>query len=195
LVRDGLDPMIIRLVLMAHHYRADWEWSEAELDRAAERLRAYRSAAARGGHHPATVEALRAALRQDLDTPAALETLDAWASGRGGRRPVRHRPVRPGGAEQHRGVMSPAGGRRPGSRPARGGRGTALSRCPDGAAGTARTPWRSRRRWPRGAPRRPEPAPGAARIRRRPRPCGPARPRPAPRPRPPRPAPRRGSVH
>src|SRR5690625_6485564 len=76
--------MIIRLVLMAHHYRADWEWSEAELDRAAERLRAYRSAAARGGHHPATVEALRAALRQDLYTPAALETLDAWASGRGG---------------------------------------------------------------------------------------------------------------
>ncbi len=89
LVRDGLDPMIIRLVLMAHHYRADWEWSEAELDRAAERLRAYRSAAARGGHHPATVEALRAALRQDLDTPAALETLDAWASGRGGQDPVR----------------------------------------------------------------------------------------------------------
>lgn len=88
LVREGLDPMVIRLVLMAHHYRADWEWSEAELDRAAQRLRAYRAAAAHGGHHPSTVEALRSALRQDLDTPAALEALDAWASGRGEQEPA-----------------------------------------------------------------------------------------------------------
>ena len=70
---------MIRLVLMAHHYRADWEWSQSEVDRAVERLRDYREAAALGGAHPRVVAALRQALRSDLDTPAALGVLDAWA--------------------------------------------------------------------------------------------------------------------
>ena len=81
LVREGTDPMVIRLVLMAHHYRSDWEWADGELARAAERLESYRLAARRGDHSPATVEALRAALRDDLDTVRALEALDAWAEG------------------------------------------------------------------------------------------------------------------
>jgi len=81
LVRDGVDPMSIRLVLMAHHYRSDWEWSEAELERAAARLTDYRAAARRRDLRPDVVEGLRAALRDDLDTPAALEVLDAWAAG------------------------------------------------------------------------------------------------------------------
>ena len=81
LVRDGVDPMAIRLVLMAHHYRSDWEWSAQELDHAAARLASYRTAAQRGGHYPATVHALRAALRDDLDTVAALDALDSWAEG------------------------------------------------------------------------------------------------------------------
>lgn len=72
LVRDGIDPMVIRLVLMTHHYRSDWAWTDQELERAATRLSSYRAAAERGGHHPGTVEALRGALRQDLDTPSAL---------------------------------------------------------------------------------------------------------------------------
>lgn len=89
LVREGVDPMIIRLALMAHHYRADWEWSDAELDKASSRLEDYRAAAARGGSHPLTVEALRRALRQDLDTPSALTALDAWAAGGSGAQPGR----------------------------------------------------------------------------------------------------------
>lgn len=80
LVRDGVDPMAIRLVLMAHHYRSDWEWSDDELETAAVRLEVYRAAARRRGHHPRTVAALRAALRDDLDTASALAALDAWAS-------------------------------------------------------------------------------------------------------------------
>ena len=24
---DGVDPMAIRLALLAHHYRSDWEWT------------------------------------------------------------------------------------------------------------------------------------------------------------------------
>ncbi|MGP9580613.1 MULTISPECIES: cysteine--1-D-myo-inosityl 2-amino-2-deoxy-alpha-D-glucopyranoside ligase [unclassified Brachybacterium] len=81
LVRDGVDPMAIRLVLMAHHYRSDWEWSAQELELADTRLGRYRTAAQRGGHYPATVQALRAALRDDLDTASALEALDSWADG------------------------------------------------------------------------------------------------------------------
>jgi L-cysteine:1D-myo-inositol 2-amino-2-deoxy-alpha-D-glucopyranoside ligase len=81
LVRDGVDPMAVRLVLMAHHYRSDWEWSEAELERAQQRLDSYRAAARRRDLRPDVVEALRSALREDLDTPSALETLDAWAAG------------------------------------------------------------------------------------------------------------------
>jgi L-cysteine:1D-myo-inositol 2-amino-2-deoxy-alpha-D-glucopyranoside ligase len=81
LVREGVDPMAIRLVLMAHHYRSDWEWSATELERAQERLEGYRSAARRRDLRPDVVEALRAALREDLDTPTALAALDAWAEG------------------------------------------------------------------------------------------------------------------
>ncbi|AXK45146.1 cysteine--1-D-myo-inosityl 2-amino-2-deoxy-alpha-D-glucopyranoside ligase [Brachybacterium saurashtrense] len=88
LVRDGVDPMAIRLVLMAHHYRSDWEWTDAELDVAGERLDRYRAAAARGGSAPETVARLRAALRDDLDTPSALTVLDAWADGTGADAPA-----------------------------------------------------------------------------------------------------------
>lgn len=88
LVDEGTDPMVIRLVLMAHHYRADWEWTGQELERAASRLEAYRAAAARGGEHPSVVDALRRALRADLDTPTALTVLDGWAATTPGQEPI-----------------------------------------------------------------------------------------------------------
>ncbi|MGY5764574.1 cysteine--1-D-myo-inosityl 2-amino-2-deoxy-alpha-D-glucopyranoside ligase [Brachybacterium sp. DNPG3] len=81
LVREGVDPAAIRLVLSAHHYRSDWEWADAELEHAIERLASYREAAARRDLSPVTVEAVRAALRDDLNTPTALNALDAWAEG------------------------------------------------------------------------------------------------------------------
>lgn len=83
LVAGGTDPMAIRLVLMAHHYRTDWEWTDEELRAGTSRLAAYRAAASRDAAHgivrPDVVEALRAALREDLDTPRAIAVLDAWA--------------------------------------------------------------------------------------------------------------------
>ncbi len=36
--RAGRDPMAIRLALLAHHYRSDWEWTEDDLTRAEQRL-------------------------------------------------------------------------------------------------------------------------------------------------------------
>jgi L-cysteine:1D-myo-inositol 2-amino-2-deoxy-alpha-D-glucopyranoside ligase len=79
---DGHDPMAIRLALLAHHYRSDWEWWGEEITAAEERLAAWRAAVARESTAPAgaVIEAIRAALSDDLDAPTALAAVDAWAS-------------------------------------------------------------------------------------------------------------------
>ena len=48
----GLDPMVIRLVLLGHHYRSDWEWDEADVSAAGARLDKWRSAVAKGAGAP-----------------------------------------------------------------------------------------------------------------------------------------------
>ena len=40
----GVDPMAIRLALLAHHYRGDWEWTAADLAAAEARLARWRDA-------------------------------------------------------------------------------------------------------------------------------------------------------
>jgi L-cysteine:1D-myo-inositol 2-amino-2-deoxy-alpha-D-glucopyranoside ligase len=40
----GVDPMAIRLALLAHHYRDDWSWTEEELQAAEQRLATWRAA-------------------------------------------------------------------------------------------------------------------------------------------------------
>ncbi len=47
LLADGVDPMAIRMALLAHHYRSDWEWTDAVLGDAQARLARWRSALAR----------------------------------------------------------------------------------------------------------------------------------------------------
>ncbi|WP_163542272.1 cysteine--1-D-myo-inosityl 2-amino-2-deoxy-alpha-D-glucopyranoside ligase [Occultella kanbiaonis] len=84
LTGDGVAPGAIRLTLLAHHYRADWEFTDADLVAGAARHEAWRSAATRpaegGGTDPEPVlHGLRAALSDDLDTVAALAVVDAWA--------------------------------------------------------------------------------------------------------------------
>jgi L-cysteine:1D-myo-inositol 2-amino-2-deoxy-alpha-D-glucopyranoside ligase len=78
----GVDPMAIRLALLAHHYRCDWEWTDTELDRAHRRLAAWREAvgAASRTQAEALVAAVRTALADDLDAPAALAAVDVWAA-------------------------------------------------------------------------------------------------------------------
>ena len=78
---SGLDPMVIRLLLLAHHYRTDWMWDEAEVTAAADRLDRWRAAVSRGAG-AATAEVARqvlGALADDLDAPTALRALDRWA--------------------------------------------------------------------------------------------------------------------
>ncbi|MEV4004697.1 cysteine--1-D-myo-inosityl 2-amino-2-deoxy-alpha-D-glucopyranoside ligase [Actinomadura sp. NPDC049753] len=82
---SGADPMAIRTALLAHHYRSDWEWTADALDEAAARLGRWRAAAARPSGPPAAplAAAVREGLADDLDTPAALAAVDAWASAEG----------------------------------------------------------------------------------------------------------------
>ncbi|MFF0517289.1 cysteine--1-D-myo-inosityl 2-amino-2-deoxy-alpha-D-glucopyranoside ligase [Actinomadura nitritigenes] len=81
----GVDPMAVRLALMAHHYRSDWEWTDAELRAAQARLDRWRAAVARPSGPPAgpVADTVRARLADDLDAPAALAAIDAWAAADG----------------------------------------------------------------------------------------------------------------
>lgn len=79
----GVEPVAIRAAILAHHYRQDWEWSEEVLARAVERVARWRAALA-GPHAEAgatVLEAVHAALSDDLDAPGALTALDSWADG------------------------------------------------------------------------------------------------------------------
>jgi L-cysteine:1D-myo-inositol 2-amino-2-deoxy-alpha-D-glucopyranoside ligase len=80
--RQGVDPAAIRLALLAHHYRADWEWTDAVLAEAVERLARWRAAVSRPDGPPADalVEEVREALADDLDAPRALAAVDRWAA-------------------------------------------------------------------------------------------------------------------
>jgi L-cysteine:1D-myo-inositol 2-amino-2-deoxy-alpha-D-glucopyranoside ligase len=78
----GVDPMAIRLALLAHHYRGDWEWSDPVLASAVERLERWRRAVSLAAGPPAepVLAAVRECLASDLDAPGALSAVDAWAS-------------------------------------------------------------------------------------------------------------------
>jgi L-cysteine:1D-myo-inositol 2-amino-2-deoxy-alpha-D-glucopyranoside ligase len=94
LLADGVDPMAIRMALLAHHYRSDWEWTEAMLadadaDARLTRWRAalaHTEAAVSAGPDDApsaaaaeTLAGVRARMRDDLDAPGALGIVDRWA--------------------------------------------------------------------------------------------------------------------
>ena len=78
---DGIDPMAIRLVLLDHHYRTEWSWTDDVLEVAQRRLETWRSALSvnEGPDSQQALTAIRAAVADDLDTPAALAAVDAWA--------------------------------------------------------------------------------------------------------------------
>ncbi len=79
----GVDPMAVRLALLDNHYRSDWEWDISLLDRAGKRLALWRSIRNNNTALPAAglIDQLRGALRNDLDAPSALKSVDAWVAG------------------------------------------------------------------------------------------------------------------
>ena len=92
--RDGVDPAAIRLALLSHHYRADWEWTDAGAPRTPWSGSArWRAAVSRpdGPSADALVEEIREALADDLDAPAALAAVDRWAALQQRRRAARTR--------------------------------------------------------------------------------------------------------
>ena len=77
------EPAAVRLALLDHHYRFDWEWQESDLSNAVARLAVWRAAAegdGTDGDGIAGLELVRAALDNDLDTPRALAALDTEAA-------------------------------------------------------------------------------------------------------------------
>ncbi|GAA3603806.1 cysteine--1-D-myo-inosityl 2-amino-2-deoxy-alpha-D-glucopyranoside ligase [Microlunatus ginsengisoli] len=79
---DGVDPMAIRLLLLGHHYREDWTYTDADLDAATNRLALWRQATTLDAALDAgpVIADVRAALANDLDAPAALAAVDTWAA-------------------------------------------------------------------------------------------------------------------
>ncbi|HXG40287.1 MAG TPA: cysteine--tRNA ligase [Candidatus Limnocylindrales bacterium] len=66
----------LRLYLLSYRYRDEWDWSEAALAAARTRLDRLFEAAAGPDRDDGAREAFRAALEDDLDTPAALDALE-----------------------------------------------------------------------------------------------------------------------
>jgi L-cysteine:1D-myo-inositol 2-amino-2-deoxy-alpha-D-glucopyranoside ligase len=78
---SGVDPMAIRLALLAHHYHDDWDWTDELLISGQDRLDRWREAVRldAGLNADEVLATMRAALAHDLDAPAALAAVDAWA--------------------------------------------------------------------------------------------------------------------
>jgi L-cysteine:1D-myo-inositol 2-amino-2-deoxy-alpha-D-glucopyranoside ligase len=73
-LRKEWDPMAIRVGIVDHHYRTEWEWDDDLMPRSAKRLDAWRGAA--GGRSGSVLADVRAALDDDLDTPRAVAAID-----------------------------------------------------------------------------------------------------------------------
>ena len=78
---SGVDPSALRLALLSHHYRSDWEWTDSDLATAEDRLGRWRAALPTTSRDDAArlVTQVRDALADDLDAPAAVRAVDAWA--------------------------------------------------------------------------------------------------------------------
>jgi L-cysteine:1D-myo-inositol 2-amino-2-deoxy-alpha-D-glucopyranoside ligase len=79
---DQIDPMAIRLALLAGHYRTDREYTPALLAEGTARLTRWRAAVSLPTGPPAAdvVARLRTHLSDDLNTPQALRAIDAWST-------------------------------------------------------------------------------------------------------------------
>ena len=80
-LRTQHDPMAIRLGLIEHHYRTEWEWDNGLMARNEARLVQWKSAARVGGSQgdSGLLADVRSALDNDLDTPSAVALVDAAA--------------------------------------------------------------------------------------------------------------------
>jgi len=80
-LRRQVEPAAIRLALLAHHHTLEWEWRAGDLATARARLGRWRAAAAAptGPDARPVLAAVRRALADGLDAPAAVAAVDDWA--------------------------------------------------------------------------------------------------------------------
>jgi len=80
-LRTQHDPMAIRLGLIEHHYRTEWEWDDGLMARNEARLAQWKSAAHVGNSDgdSGLLAEVRSALDNDLDSPTAVQLIDAAA--------------------------------------------------------------------------------------------------------------------
>jgi L-cysteine:1D-myo-inositol 2-amino-2-deoxy-alpha-D-glucopyranoside ligase len=78
---DKVDPMAVRLALLAAHYRTDRAWTDDLLAASSARLDRWRRAATApaGPSGAALLAGVRDRLADDLDSPGALAVADEWA--------------------------------------------------------------------------------------------------------------------
>jgi L-cysteine:1D-myo-inositol 2-amino-2-deoxy-alpha-D-glucopyranoside ligase len=78
-LRTQHDPMAIRLGLIEHHYRTEWEWDDGLMARNEARLAQWKSAAHLGNSDgdSGLLAEVRSALDNDLDSPTAVQLIDA----------------------------------------------------------------------------------------------------------------------
>ena len=78
-LRSKWDARAIRLAILEHHYREEWEWDDTLMPRAAARLDQWLGAAG-GRREAAALAEVRAARDDDLDVPRALAAVDDAAA-------------------------------------------------------------------------------------------------------------------
>ena len=77
-LRTEWDPRSIRLGIIEHHYRNEWEWDETLMPRNHDRLVSWKASI--GGQASSLLDEVRACLDDDLDTPGALAAIDRAAA-------------------------------------------------------------------------------------------------------------------
>ncbi|RAX47951.1 cysteine--1-D-myo-inosityl 2-amino-2-deoxy-alpha-D-glucopyranoside ligase [Arthrobacter sp. AQ5-05] len=78
----GVEPVAIRTVLLGQHYRSDWFWTDELLAGAQDRLARWRKRIGSASLAEATaiITRIRSKLADDINAPAALAVLDAFAA-------------------------------------------------------------------------------------------------------------------
>ena len=81
-LRTQHDPMAIRLGLIEHHYRAEWEWDDGLMQRNEKRLAMWKQSGGVGSSQgdEGLLAEVRDALDDDLDTPRAVGLIDRAAA-------------------------------------------------------------------------------------------------------------------
>ena len=77
-LRTEWDPRSIRMAIIEHSYRREWEWDDDLMPRNHQRLQSWKSSV--GGSASDVLEQVRACLDNDLDTPGAVAAMDAAAA-------------------------------------------------------------------------------------------------------------------